>query len=540
MPRHPIISEVQAEDQATNSPVRRSSRLINAPSGTTNTNGTQAEGDNKPKQTRTRRLSTQSNDGTDSKGTQPKSVAKPTRARRGSVTSDTSETEPPKSVKTRRASVSKTEESEEQVKPKPRGRRASNASELEVELPKTPARATRRRGSATEEVVTEVLTPAKRGARGRKLSEDEDVKKPATRGRRRSVTVDEEEEAKEEAATKLKRGRRSSVDQVEAPKTPARVTRSNSTGTNDSKPEDADGELKEVSVKLTPLKKKKLVEKVEAELELSIINESVGDLNVSDTGTPKASPIKQVADLSPRKSPRLSTSKSSPVSEKIVNDTNTSKDSPLSNKENVDVEVNTQGAGVLDKKPSVISRVSNVFKPNQKECSFAEEPMDVDMSLSVIAPDNSVMENMPPATDSVILSGNVPTTTTTNITIEKSEQESLSLLNKTVTSSNQTSDETNDANDDLLIEETENTVNISFKKVSESPDHSLVVNNTVEHVKVVLSGKASSPIIGSNHRKLLRKSRSPNRESSPNSDHQTLTVSRDPRRSKPRDRKSVV
>lgn len=34
---------------------------------------TQAEGDNKPKQTRTRRLSTQSNDGTDSKGTQPKS-----------------------------------------------------------------------------------------------------------------------------------------------------------------------------------------------------------------------------------------------------------------------------------------------------------------------------------------------------------------------------------------------------------------------------------------------------------------------------------
>lgn len=39
MPRHPIISEVQAEDQVTNSPVRRSSRLINAPSGTTNTNG---------------------------------------------------------------------------------------------------------------------------------------------------------------------------------------------------------------------------------------------------------------------------------------------------------------------------------------------------------------------------------------------------------------------------------------------------------------------------------------------------------------------
>lgn len=34
---------------------------------------TQTEGDNKPKQTRTRRLSTQSNDGTDSKGTQPKS-----------------------------------------------------------------------------------------------------------------------------------------------------------------------------------------------------------------------------------------------------------------------------------------------------------------------------------------------------------------------------------------------------------------------------------------------------------------------------------
>lgn len=34
---------------------------------------TQAEGDNKPKQTRTRRLSTQSNEGTDSKGTQPKS-----------------------------------------------------------------------------------------------------------------------------------------------------------------------------------------------------------------------------------------------------------------------------------------------------------------------------------------------------------------------------------------------------------------------------------------------------------------------------------
>lgn len=458
-------------------------------------------------------------------------AAKPTRARRGSVTSDTSETEPPKSVKTRRASVSKSEDSEEQVKPKPRGRRGSNASELEVELPKTPARATRRRGSATEEVVTEVLTPAKRGARGRKVSEDEDVKKPATRGRRRSVTVDEEEEAKEEAATKPKRGRRSSVDQAEAPKTPARVTRSNSTGTNESKPEDVDSEVKEVTVKLTPLKKKRLVEKVEAELDLSIINESVGDLNVSDPGTPKASPIKQVAELSPRKSPRLTASKSSPVSEKIANDTNTSKDSSFSNKENVDVEVNTQGAG--DKKPSAISRVSNVFKPNQKECSFVEEPMDVDMSVSVIAPDNSVMENMPPATDSVILSGNVPTTTTKNITIEKSEQDSLSLLNKTVTSSTQMSEETNDANDVLLIEETENTVNISFKKVSESPDHSLVVNNTVEQeVKVVLSGKASSPIIDSSHRKLLRKSRSPNRKSLPNSDHQTLTVSRDPRRSK--------
>lgn len=43
MPRNPIISEVQAEDQATNSPVRRSSRLINGsshpPSGTTSTNG---------------------------------------------------------------------------------------------------------------------------------------------------------------------------------------------------------------------------------------------------------------------------------------------------------------------------------------------------------------------------------------------------------------------------------------------------------------------------------------------------------------------
>ncbi|XP_066154674.1 uro-adherence factor A-like [Euwallacea fornicatus] len=322
MSRKTAVSELQSrETTESHSPVRRSARIFsgnNTPSGLSKRN---SQADVAAKATKTRRGSTQlsDDDSENAKKDLTNKDAQQAPARRGRKSSITTELtnkeepEKPKTVRTRRNSRAASEEKEKPAPKAGRGRKSSvtsvdlegappttsrvsgrrqrsdsvdsepavpvskapprrkrsESADIKTESPpattKIPARAsTRRRNSMTEEAGAEgTLAPARRTTRGRKTSDSENVE--------------------EDVKSILRKGLRSSTDEatVNTPtKTPRRLTRRSSFTAEAGEEISTEGVYKEVSVKITPIKKK-LVEKVEAELDLSVINESAGDLNIS-------------------------------------------------------------------------------------------------------------------------------------------------------------------------------------------------------------------------------------------------------------------
>ncbi|XP_066257102.1 serine-rich adhesin for platelets-like [Euwallacea similis] len=212
---------------------------------------------------------------------------------------------------------------------------------------------------------------------------------------------------------------------------------------------------------------------------------------------------------------------------------NTSKDI---NKDNLGIEEVLKSKNVRIEAPIVNTRVSNVFRPNQKESSFVVEPMEVD-DLSIISADNSIFDKISASGENSVVSGNAPKSDVVADTTIKTIQESLSVFNKSITSSADIELTTDDSSpmqdgnvttiekiirlnaagseesDNVVVEETEDSVDIScipkFKKTDTVAEankkYSLILNTTVDNVKI-LNRKSSSPI---SQKKLLRKSKSP-------------------------------
>ncbi|XP_050295159.1 protein slender lobes-like [Anthonomus grandis grandis] len=563
---------------------------------------------------------------------------KPARARRLSrANSEDPEPaeQPAKPVRGRRTSTTNTSEETNEAKSAPvRGRRGSATVDAEI-APKTPGRATgRRRNSATESVEPEVSTPAKRAGRGRKVSESteevfEEEKKPATRGRRKSVTKEEETTKEEPLKPATRRGRRASTDsnsaEVVAPKTPARITRSSSISQEDKVdvPTDEISPVipKDMVVKLTPMKKRTILEKVEAELDLSIINESADDMNTSqnqslnkspkpldvaesnsnppkeENSSPRTrkrlsdegeagsslkksprlsdklqvdsrenSPIRKsprlsakIADSSPvRTSPRLSAkfakiqseqeevaSKIEPEKSEVIQaditevgqttietlekdiqafdkstthvstgsegsfrfhlstvslpeehhdePLNDSKGSMGSNKENIDLYAPSNKSEVIPLQPKIAARISNVFKPNQRDFSF-QEPMEVD-NFSLLVNDTMGDKTVGTLDESSIECSK-------NMKSDISDLDCSVVFNKNPVKTSDTDlDQTTSDLSAIIVESGDK------EEIKTEIEEECVINKPVQHLKQVLARKTSSPI--TNKKRLSRKSLSP-------------------------------
>ncbi|XP_030766756.1 microtubule-associated protein futsch-like [Sitophilus oryzae] len=446
MPRRTPTAELQASEASVSSPLRRSSRISSNTTAHSSTptaivtrrnSQTEAENNAPAKITRSRRSSA-----TD---VEEKIETKPlTRTRRASLLAENESKPDAKSTPTRRerrGSVTETTESKPEEKPKPVRSRRSSASDQPTQPEKKPQTRGRRRSVDVEMETQESSQPPK----------------PTTRRKRSPESENQNGEVNTEKETRPRRSRRVSTDGE---------VKSNTSSNSRSEKEDArsmskspqvvDTTLEEkndedlspilmqnVTIKLTPIKKTRLLDKVEAELDLSVINESVDDINTSkldnsdskvnaneDTGhsekdaqhrnkstSPKNNVSKKRPSTSPdgnrtpRKSPRLMSKESKDVTpskdlkhskklsfsenitvishqdnkvkseeEKLLN---LSGESSGSNKENVDVTT-TGAQSITD---SVLN--SSEFKLQSDLHCEPCEPMDVDLSASEIA----ILEN---------------------------------------------------------------------------------------------------------------------------------------------------
>ncbi|CAH1169548.1 unnamed protein product [Phaedon cochleariae] len=353
----PRTTDLLAEETApVSSPLRRSSRIVavNIPPAEVS----------KPSKTRRSSVSQENNDDEKAeaklvRGRRAASITKEdpppkpepakTRARRNSATTEPKE-EPklePAKPRSRRSSVT-TEPKENEVKRQPVGRRRSSATEdLETEQAKqtkeeTLTRTLRgRRGSVQEdkppEEDTNVRPTRSTRSASREVSLEPEEKKPATRGRRKSVDAQETESVEKKPV----RTRRSSTDKLDgepevklakiAPTKPKRRLSITENAINLAPIEEQEGERKSLSpvpnkssetIQLTPIKKKQ--EAAKAELDLSIINEtSFVEENVDDKVTEVVVEVIEDSNeeaasrqppeekiTTPKKSPRFRNSKS--------------------------------------------------------------------------------------------------------------------------------------------------------------------------------------------------------------------------------------
>ncbi|KAF7278562.1 hypothetical protein GWI33_008184 [Rhynchophorus ferrugineus] len=263
MPRKSIVSDLQANETTVSSPLRRSSRIV---SQETNT----------PKGVGARRNS------------QTDSIQKPSRSRRSSVQEVEEKPEAKPSTRTRRASILAEEEAKKEASSTPtrRGRKAS-VTELTEEKPK-PVRG--RRSSAAEPPAEP--EPKPQATRGRRKSVDVTESQPTPKQSTRRKKSSESDDATE--TTKPVRGRRSVANEPAEKKPVVRRGRRASVEpehVDEEKPNENNEEtadmspvIKDVSVMVTPLKKSRILDKVEADLDLSVINES-DDFNNSKIET---------------------------------------------------------------------------------------------------------------------------------------------------------------------------------------------------------------------------------------------------------------
>ncbi|CAG9762096.1 unnamed protein product [Ceutorhynchus assimilis] len=416
MPRKSTVEELTEQPAAVGSPVRRSTRLISGNGNGTPGRSAQTTESNPPARVlRTRRASAHDIEEVESKpaprtrrtstlAEEEQSSSTPVRrGRKPSVTKeseDQEETVKPKIVRGRRASNTSVEDPDEKTL-KPAGVRTRRGSANVEPESKTPAKLTSRRGSSEIAATEEVSTPAKRTTRARKNSDSVEIiedTKPATRGRRKSITLEEEGKVEEKKPV-ARRSRRASSDSLASDTGPGTPTR-RTTRRSSINQEEVSPIVEEVSIKSVPFKKRGIIEQIEADLDLSIINESDDaiisevdqskSINISPASRKRLSTINEIG--SPlRKSPRLSPRVNSPTiinldasaEETQVTTTQIFEEklntSPGSNKENITVNEILERS--VQTPIAFSARVSNVFKPNQREYSFME-PMEVDQTIN--------------------------------------------------------------------------------------------------------------------------------------------------------------
>ncbi|KAL1512728.1 hypothetical protein ABEB36_002269 [Hypothenemus hampei] len=529
------IDQFQNEDVAVGSPLRRSTRIQNVVPQQSKTDSSQSPEAPPARLFRGRRTSTQSVDSNENNTPKLKSEASATPSKRGrkpSITTDSEQEQSeklirPSRVSTRRRS-SVTEEVKEVsnlVKKAIRGRRDSNSSEVSENYEEV--KKTRSRRSSVIEDVKEASTPLKKATKTRRdstsserLEKNEEVKK--TRGRRNTLIEGESE------TVKPMRLRRSSLDTPKTPsKTPVRRSRRNSAAMDEDDSKTVNKNLEEikemeVSIVITPLKKRKIIETLEANLDLSVINESMNDSNNAGT-SPKNSNSPNIsrkrlnseneAPLTPRKSPRLSGQSSPSTNVKEISPKpspclvqESPKEKNKEENENIDISINAntktnEQTELLDEDLKskddsrntntiqeiqtstqvVNNRVPDVFKPKGTRYSFIE-PMEVD-EYSIIAADSTVGDEskISPEGSDIFTKNSIEVQQNSNQELENaSSSTSLSILNRTITTSALPTDSIissaeprdrskiiNDSeieiSDILTIEETDDIVNIGLK-----------------------------------------------------------------------------